>query len=213
MKTTVTSKLLLNKIHCLMIMSFMLIFIFTPFQNSNGQSRIEQLEAKLQNAQEAEKGDICNQLSQMYLNVNADKSFEYASKALANAKLSGNVNTETTAHINMGLASYKLGNYQSAASSFTISQSIHEKHNSPPGVAYNHIQIGLCYKGLGKSDVALDHFNKAQGIYKSLNDHSGMSNALISTGDLYTGKKQYEKASGYYVQSLPHYEAAGDKMG
>ena len=61
---------------------FILLFSLSVF----GQSQIEQLEAKLSSAQTAEKPSIYNQLAQHYLESNASKSLENATKALATSK-------------------------------------------------------------------------------------------------------------------------------
>jgi hypothetical protein len=69
-----------------------------------GQSQAEQLKIKLSTAKIAEKPAIYNQLSQIYLETNTNKSLEHAANALSAAIEAKDISSEAAAYINVGLA-------------------------------------------------------------------------------------------------------------
>lgn len=199
----------------------MLIFRFSFFLSALvlcchlslfGQSQIEQLERKIISAQIAEKPEIYNQLSQLYLEKNADKSLENAKNALSTAKESKDISSEATAYINIGLANYKLGQYRKAISAYASSIQIYETHNSKAGQGYSLVQIGLCYDKLNEDESSLKTYAKAINIYKELKDSKGISHAAANMGDVYMKAGKVEKAVEKFKESIKYDKATGDKL-
>ncbi|MBL4752258.1 MAG: tetratricopeptide repeat protein [Flavobacteriales bacterium] len=178
-----------------------------------GQSKIEQLEAKLATAAEEEKTGIYNELSIQYYASDAQKSLENGKKALEGALATEDIGAQAKAHINMGMANHKLKNYNDAIGNYKGAKTIYETHNSKEGVAYTHIQLGVTYNGMKNTSSAISNFQKAFDAYNELKNNVGMAGALMSMGDAYLKTKKTNKAIAKYKESIPYYEGGKDNKG
>lgn len=179
----------------------------------SGQSKVEQLEAKLSTATDADKPNIYNQLAQTLLYSNTTKSLEYANSALSSSKAIKNLGTEATAHINIGLGNVKLNKRDAAINNFKSALTIYENYKSDEGIAYVFIQLAICYEGMKDYSPALTYYQKAIVIHKKLNNSLALARSHVGIGDHYLKKKKTDDAVSYYKQSIPYYKTVKDQEG
>lgn len=193
------------------ILCWLLVTLSANF--ANAQSKIEQLESKIAAAAENEKAEIYNQLSQLYYTSDAQKSLSSANNALKSAIATKDIGSEAKAHINIGLANYKLKNYSEAIGSYKAALAIYEKHNSVEGMAYIYIQMGATYSSMKNSSSAVTYFQKSFDSYKSLNNNQGLSRSLMSMGDALVKQGKTKNALIKYKEAIPYYKAGNDNQG
>src|ERR1035437_6395034 len=82
---------------------FLVAFFFLSFVNCYSQS-INELEEKLKSASVKDKPGILNQLSESSLPTSADKSIDYAERALKASRKADDINEEAGANVNLANA-------------------------------------------------------------------------------------------------------------
>jgi len=179
----------------------------------SGQTQVESLEIQLQSASGVDKIKLLNQLSQIYIHEDPNKSLEYGKAALKLARETGEIGEESSAHIHLGHAYYRLGNYELAISSFSASLQMSEQHHNDLGIAYCLNQLGIGYKALKEYDKAIQYFKKSLKVYDQLNDQNGVAHLWSSIGDIYYARDQFDEAISYYKKALQQYEELNDIAG
>ncbi|MBL4657249.1 MAG: tetratricopeptide repeat protein [Flavobacteriales bacterium] len=181
--------------------------------NAISQSKVEQLETQVATAEDKDKPDLYNQLAQLLLYSNTNKSLMYANSALTSSKAIKNLGTEASAHVNLGLANVRLGKRDAALKNFNSGLTIYEEYKSDEGKAYVYIQLAICYEGMTNYSPALTYFQKAIVIHKKLNNNQGLSRSYVGVGDHYLKKGKTDDAVASYKKSLDYYKAINDNEG
>ncbi|MBL4755672.1 MAG: tetratricopeptide repeat protein [Flavobacteriales bacterium] len=183
------------------------------FDHCYGQTQLDNLESRLQSASGVDKIKVLNQLSQNHLVKDPNKSVEYGKKALKLAREAGEIGEESTAHIHLGHAYSKLGDYEMSISSFGASLQMSEQHDNDPGIAYCLNQMGMGYKALKEFDKAIQSCERSLKVYKQLKDQNGVAHLWSNLGDIHLARDQYDEAISYYQKALQQYEKLNDMVG
>ena len=133
------------KIECkIPFMKFIFSSICCLLLIANGYSQsIQVLEEKLQTASAEDKPGILNQLSEVSLASNPDKSIDYAERALKAARKTEDVNEEAEADVNLANGHSQSGNLKKSISYLKDAIKVYEKFNQKASTAvlWNKISI------------------------------------------------------------------------
>jgi serine phosphatase RsbU (regulator of sigma subunit) len=190
----------------------LLFFLFLIHLLGFSQS-IDELMDMYEKASSEEKSELLNKISEKYLESDAQKSIEYANKALQLSKTNGNKNDESRAYINLAKAYSKQKVHDEAISYYNKALSIYYKQEDKWGLAYCLNNIGIENKKTGKYDKAIEYCQKALKMYEELADKKGISYLQNTLGDIYYEKQQFGIAVDYYKKALKTDEESGNKKG
>mgnify|MGYP000751906196 FL=1 len=113
-----------------------------------------------------------------------------------------------SAHINIGLVHWQIGNFAEALAYFRKALA----QNPPPAQrATTHGNIGLIYAERAEYDSALVHTRKALDLYRSIGERLGESTMLNNTGWIHELRQDYTSALERYQQSLAIRRELGDR--
>ncbi|MCF7858407.1 MAG: tetratricopeptide repeat protein [Candidatus Cloacimonetes bacterium] len=188
-----------------------LIIIICYFSEALPNSRTDSLEISLATADQLDKVNILNQLSQEYQEISARKSIAYASSALQLARDSGIRNDIAESLANLGSAYFSISNYKKALEYHTNSLQVFQDLTDLKGMFSLNSYIGKDHEKLGNYDKALDFYLISLKISNDLENQDGIFLGLLNLGDLYNTLNNYEKAINYYQQALDLAESSGNK--
>lgn len=131
----------------------------------------------------------------------AQRAFQFAQQAVHTARSSGYVLGEASGLLEMGWASYNLGEYAQALESFQQALLLYQELRDPKGTADSLRGLGIVHDLLGNYEKALGYFVENLQIYQGMADQKGQANTLNSIGIIYSKNGQPEEGLEYYRQS------------
>lgn len=195
-----------------------LIFIVTllalssliSFGAGQGDSpEIKKLEVQLESATGTEKVDILNQLCDLLIAIDLERSVGYADESITLAQELGYKNGEIDALNHLGYISLQQDAPEDALLFFKETSDQGTEANYMKGVAYSKNGFGILWANLGDYAKGLDSFDAAQDLFKNLNDNKGVAFVQNNKGTIYESMGLYDKALAEYQSALGLYEALG----
>lgn len=177
------------------------------------ESKKDSLERKLTASPVKERAYILNQLADVSILVSTQDSFNYASRALAEAKRQNNKEQIATSYLNIAIALRYLGENQAALDSLYKTIHIINDLKNQKLVAQILNVIGIVHYQLGHDSMSIDAYNRSLKIRKSINDMEGIADILNNVGNLYNGLGNYDKALSYFFKCLKYDQSLKNTKG
>ena len=180
--------------------------------------QIDSLKTVLKTAKEdTNKVNVLNALSKkQWIAGNYDSSLFYAKQALflsdSVLKKDG-LNGAATAHNNMGVCFYYLGNYPEALKNYFAALKIKEKLNDKKGIASSYGNIGMVYYNQENYSEALKNNFACLKVMQETHDKKGIETCYNNIGLNYSEQKKYKEALENYANSLKIMTEIGEKSG
>ena len=114
-------------------------------------------------------------------------------------------------HTNLGLAHYRLGNYQEALANHQQHLQIAEELGNRDGVGIAYGNIGNAHLSLGNYQEALEKFQKALAIAEELGNRDGVAAAYGNIGNARYRLGNYREALENYQKHLQIAEGLGNR--
>jgi len=177
------------------------------------ESRKDSLERKLTTSSSNEKARILNQLSKELIFTSPQESFNYASRALVNAKSRKDMEQVATSYLNLGIALRYLGENKAALDTLYKTIAFINNLQNKKLVAQILNVIGVVHYQLGHDSMSLESYNKSLKIRNDINDMEGIADILNNLGNLYNGMGNYDKALDYFFKCLKYDQALKNSKG
>lgn len=175
------------------------------------QTRVEELEADLHSATGTERVRLLNLLARE-VQVNAPRdSIAHADEALTLAKSLDDLDGQSAALNNLGIAHYHLGEYNTALGYYENSLRLAERIENDERVANALNNIGVIYYMWGEYDRTLEYYSRALEIRKRSGDLHGTAVAVNNLGNVYFETERYDEALKHLLEALDLYTQTGDE--
>ena len=138
---------------------------------------------------------------------------EYLMKELSIAKEQGDRKREGTALGNMGIAYYRLGDFEKAIEYYTQFLSIAKELGDRAGERTASNNLGAAYRGQGDFKQAIEHYKQSLNIAKELGDRAKEGKASYKLGIVNYDLGNLKQAIQYYKQSINIFKELGDRAG
>lgn len=152
-------------------------------------------------------------MANYYIKADNKKSLEFAEKAIALYKETGDRKGLASAFSNTAVVLVNLSNYTKALEYDFAALKINEEIGNEIGIASNQQNLGILYYNIREFDKALVCYNKAITIYRKLNDENGVADNYCNIGNIYSVKKNYDQVIEYNKKALKIYELQQDRNG
>ncbi len=169
---------------------------------------VEELESRLQEADENQRAGILNELAALVTESNPDHGAGLSREALEIARVTGNTEQEAAAHFGLGDAGRVTGDYRSAIENYSIAFDLF-------GNQGNALQKGRCLRRLGdvhyfvtNLDHSLRYYLRALRVFEQIAEKEGAASARLQAGHLQATIGNVLKASGDGNGALEYYRRA-----
>lgn len=142
--------------------------------------------------------DLCN----LYLTTDVEKSISYGREAKSLCKRTQNVFLLPTVENCLGNAYSEAGQSDSAISCFIISREGYEKSDRRLKSAGPINNLSATYKKIGKYDLALQYLINALKIHEEFDNKKGICSTSNGIGLLFLDLGKFEEARTYFEQAL-----------
>ncbi len=143
-----------------------------------------------------------NKLAARSISANPTKAIEHADEALTLAIMSKNLEAQSIALLNIGLAHLQLGNLTQMKSALESSLVAAQQADYKKGQGDAHNFLGTYYWEEGLFDQAQKHYTQAAAIRTDIKDRIGLSKSINNLGQVQRKIGNYDKAIIYYQESL-----------
>jgi len=192
--------------------SFLIFFFTVVFVSASAQSTIDSLSQELEkDISDSLRAEILINLGFEYRNVNAEKSLEICQEAYALAQKTG-VGLIRSIR-NIGLAYYKIGNYDTAITISKRAIALAKENNHPREEADAYNTLGNIYYFKGDYLRSVDAFAKTLPIYDSLNRAIDKAGNLANMGVILENQGKYADALSNYQKALKTFDEKGHSNG
>lgn len=165
------------------------------------------------------KADRYNKIADLYKEIDPDKTFFYAQKAIVISLKKEYHFGLATAYVNKGNASIILGNYEDALKFFKDAQTEFKtaleketnKKRIKSGLARAYASSGVVYSEQSDYTSSLKNYEKALKIYQEIKEQTGVSKTLNNIGILYKSQLKYPKALQYLKEAYKIQTAIGEQ--
>lgn len=194
------------------ILTMAMVFSLLSFgENLSVTPEIKDLESKLESASGTERVDLLNQLCDLLMVIDLERSVGYADESITLAQELGYKNGEIDALNHLGYISLQQDVPEDALLFFKETSDQATEANYMRGLAYSKNGFGILWANLGDYAKGLDSFDNAQDLFKGLNDDKGVAFVQNNKGTIYESMGLYDKALAEYQSALGLYEALGLK--
>ncbi len=166
------------------------------------QDELDGLVKKLDTANEIEKIDILNKLSEKYREKDLERAISYADEAITLAEKNQKSDKVAIAQINKGVAYRSKGDSKPALGYFLKALVTAEKIGDLNIQADALHKIGVTYLFQKDFYSALKFAEKEEIIWKQIKDDAGIASAANFLGLIYTNLKNYDLARKALEESL-----------
>lgn len=142
-----------------------------------------------------------------------DTAILYARRALILADTLNFQRGIATAHVDLGVAYWYIGNYADALNSNYAALEIFQSINDQKGISQAYNNMGIVYASQKNYDKALECYLTTLGIKRALGDKKATASTLINIGSAYDYKKEYDKAFTYFREALDLKRQMKDQRG
>jgi len=146
--------------------------------------------------------DILVALSKHYLSFSMDSSWEYASKALIDAKKLKDKSALAETYKLLGNICYYQGNYNNVIHFYDSSAMAYEQVGDSLGLSKVWNNLGIIYQNIGNYDKSIDYHYRSLDCKINLKDSLGIANSYNNIGSIYYDMEDLSKAHKYFVKAL-----------
>ena len=175
-------------------------------------SKIDSLEAVLNEVNEKERIAILNHLSKLYVKVNPEISYDCATQAYELAKKKNEKKGIADALNNMGHYFRKTYSYDAAIENFQRALNIYRELKLDYDIANIYDNIGHIYWSMGDFPNTLDYYSRSLGIFIALNEPKRQSASYNNLGSVYFRLGMYDESMEYFLNSLTIREEMNDSL-
>jgi diguanylate cyclase (GGDEF)-like protein len=166
---------------------------------------VEELESRLEEADDNQRAGILNGLAALVTESNPDHGARLSREALEISRVTGNAEQEAAAHFGLGDAGRVTGDYRSALEHYSMAFDLF-------GSQGNSLQKGRCLRRLGdvhyfvtNLDHSLRYYLRALRIFEQIAEKEGTASARLQAGHLLATVGNVLKASGDENGALEYY--------
>jgi signal transduction histidine kinase/AraC-like DNA-binding protein len=153
-------------------------------------------------------------LGNILLDENAiDEALNYFIKAAKLFEQENQTQDLASTYINIGVAEFKMGNYEKALTYYKQSHAIFENSTDAYNLAFVEKSMAMAYRKNGEPDKAIALFNKALQFFLKSGDKLELGRLSLSIGNLYYDKKDFSQAMNKYKEGRKYLEAVNDTFG
>jgi signal transduction histidine kinase len=175
------------------------------------QSRVDSLEALLEDASEEDKVELFCELSEIYWLRSNDTSLLMAIHAHT-AALNINNKELIAKSVNMtGNAYYLMGDFTKSMEHYLEALEIREAIGDSNSIASSFNNIGAVYLQMKDYDQALHYLKKAKIIFEALRDEAYLFSIINNIGAVYNEIGIYDTAYQYFTEAYEMALRTGDK--
>lgn len=142
-------------------------------------------------------------------NRSFEKATSYLLQSLTIYETLKDVEGEATCHLQLGVISLSLQNYQDAQ--FHFKSCIHDQSASKKTLTTGHYLLAISYSETDAINLAYDHFNTALIGYEELNDLTGILQCETYIGKMLINMHKYEEALVRLKNSITLADKISDK--
>jgi tetratricopeptide (TPR) repeat protein len=159
------------------------------------------------------KAKRLNQIAFFYLNIDAQKTREYARKGLALAEQVQSDEQIGQAH--NALASYHVyaSERENAVASYELAMQYFRKIGYEKGIANILGNLGVMHYVSGEYAKALDYIFQSLKVFEKIGDPLGQGNELSAAANIYMEQKKFDLAIHYDTLALKQYQKINDSNG
>lgn len=166
---------------------------------------------RLEQAENIERVDVLNRLSEHYRNHDLQKSVAYAREAIELASQLKDADRLAASYLNAGVALRSVGKSDEALQLFNQARLLAEQSGLKAVRADALHKIGVTHLLVKEFDDALYFFQQELPLWEELKDDQGLSGALNSLGLLYINMKRLPEAREALTKALQLAEKIGDR--
>lgn len=167
---------------------------------------VEELECRLQEADESKRAGILNELAALLTESNPDHGARLSREALESARTTRNTAQEAAAHFGLGDAGRVTGDYRSALEHYSMAFDLFDNQG-------NALQKGRCLRRLGdvhyfvtNLDHSLRYYLRALRVFEQIDEKEETASARLQAGHLLATIGNVLKASGDMNGALDYYQ-------
>ncbi len=175
--------------------------------------KVDSLTNMLEGAEGQNRIHLLIDLSNSFMHNDADKSLNYAYKALQLSQKFHDEKSEAEALQQLGIASYLRGSYENSNDYFKRAIIIYNNLNDTNHVYETYKNMGVYFNQINENDSALFYFKKALRYFINTNQLKQMANCYNNIGLIYLNLNEYDNALYYYKKSLNIKEHINDSIG
>ncbi|HEX3123454.1 MAG TPA: tetratricopeptide repeat-containing diguanylate cyclase [Rhodanobacteraceae bacterium] len=172
----------------------------------------ESLAARAQTLSGREQVDALNDVAKAYWGVSSDKTFDYAEKALTQARSLAYPAGEAAALRNEAIALWYRESYTQALDYVLRAQAIYEKLGDNGGIAGCLSTAGTIYLNLDQFDRAFATYERARVMAVQTGDNNRLGIVLSNLGTTSLGLNKPEQALDYFQRALAILEHDGSEL-
>jgi len=203
-----------NLIICILFLAFSITNSMAQFAVGDTPGKLDTLLSELPKIKtDSLLMQYYHDISQEYLDIDNDKSTEFANKLLELAKKKNSQKWEGEAYYRLAYVQDVVGNFDKANDLYAKAIELYALMQNKEGLANVQNNLGiLCYYQ-GNYQLSLDHYIKASKLYEELQDQEGLANIYSNIGLIYDTQNNYDKALEYYLKALNIRDEQNDKQG
>ncbi len=175
-------------------------------------SKIDSLEAVLNEVNEIERIIVLNELSSQYIKVNPEISYDCAAQAYELAKKGNDKKGKADALNNIGHYFRKTYDFEKAHENFQLALDIYRKLKADHDIANVYDNIGHIYWYKGDFSNALDYYKRSLGMFIALEDPKRQSLSFNNLGSVYFRLGMYDESMSNFLNSLSIREEMNDPL-
>ncbi len=190
----------MKTLHC-HVLFFILSFFCVKTTQGADIGQIDSLENRLKHTKGEELIPILGELSKAYLPTDANKSLNYAGKALEVSEKYKNDELIALSNLFIADVYFEMSRFQPAIEFYEKALEYFYEQKSPDKKIYIFNKLGHSEKLLGNYDNALFHYQKPINLYQAKNDHK-VSEVYNNIGTIYKLQGQFSDAFYYHQLAL-----------
>lgn len=186
------------------ILSFIFLFALSVF-SASAQIKVKEdsLLIRYSQAQDPEeKLSLSLELSQLYRNVNSDKSLDYAQTALSHIRKDIDYRMVIRAYINYGIAKFYLDDYIEAITKFNTALNLAHIHSDERHEIMALSSLGNVYSSINDNKTALKYYSDALSLsHRDSSNHEYLPTLYGNIGLIHLNDKNYSDAEEYLLEA------------
>lgn len=186
------------------ILSFIFLFALSVF-SASAQIKVKEdsLLIRYSQAQDPEeKLSLSLELSQLYRNVNSDKSLDYAQTALSHIRKDSDYRMVIRAYINYGIAKFYLDDYIETITKFNTALNLAHIHSDERHEIMALSSLGNVYSSINDNKTALKYYSDALSLsHRDSSNHEYLPTLYGNIGLIYLNDKNYSDAEEYLLEA------------
>ena len=175
-------------------------------------TKIDSLEAVLNEVSGEKRIAVLNELSSQYKSVNPEISYDCATQAYELAKKGNDEKGKADALKNIGQYFRKVHNFDKALENFQLALDIYRMLKANHDIANIYDNIGHLFWLKGDFPNALDYYKRSLGMFIALEDLKRESLSYNNLGSVYFRLGMYDESMSYFLNSLSIREEMNDPL-